>query len=72
MNLTYDDNNQVKTYMIPGLAANNDTLTYEYRWNAIREITMPGNLKRTVTLDALRRSAGHVGRNLDLPVRQFR
>jgi RHS repeat-associated protein len=53
----YDDNNQLKTYKIPGLMANNDTLTYQYRWNAIREITMPGNLKRTVTLDALQRPA---------------
>jgi RHS repeat-associated protein len=33
----------------------NDTLTYQYRWNAISEVTMPGNLKRTVTLDALQR-----------------
>jgi len=55
LNFTYDANNQLKTYKIPGLTANNDTLTYEYRWNAIREITMPGNLKRTVTLDALQR-----------------
>jgi RHS repeat-associated protein len=51
----YDTNNQLKTYKVPGLAANNDTLTYSYRWNAITEITMPGNLKRTVTLDALQR-----------------
>ncbi len=55
LNFTYDSNNQLKTYKIPGLATGNDTLTYEYRWNAIREITMPGNLKRTVTLDALQR-----------------
>ena len=55
LNFTYDDNNQLKTYKIPGLAANNDTLTYQYRWNAIREITMPGNLRRIVTLDALQR-----------------
>ena len=55
LNFTYDDNNQLKTYKIPGLAANNDTLIYQYRWNAIREITMPGNLMRTVTLDALQR-----------------
>ena len=55
LNYTYDTNNQLKTYKIPGLAANNDTLTYQYRWNAIKEITMPGNLKRVVTLDALQR-----------------
>jgi YD repeat-containing protein len=55
LNYTYDTNNQLKTYKIPGLAVNNDTLTYQYRWNAIKEITMPGNLKRTVTLDALQR-----------------
>jgi RHS repeat-associated protein len=51
----YDTNNQLKTYKIPGLATGNDTLTYSYRWNAISEVTMPGNLKRTVTLDALQR-----------------
>jgi RHS repeat-associated protein len=54
-NFSYDTNNQLKTYQIPGLATGNDTLTYQYRWNAIREITMPGRLKRTVTLDALQR-----------------
>jgi len=52
---TYDTNNQLKTTKIPGLAAGNDTLTYSYTWNAIREITLPGNLKRTVTLDPLQR-----------------
>jgi YD repeat-containing protein len=51
----YDTNNQLKTYKVPGLATGNDTLTYSYRWNAISEVTMPGNLKRTVTLDALQR-----------------
>jgi hypothetical protein len=55
LNFTYDSNNQLATYKIPGLAANNDTLAYTYRWNAISEVTMPGNLKRTVTLDALQR-----------------
>jgi YD repeat-containing protein len=52
---TYDSNNQLTTYKVPSLAANNDTLTYSYRWSAISEITMPGNLKRTVTLDPLLR-----------------
>jgi RHS repeat-associated protein len=52
---TYDPNNQLLTYRIPGLPANNDTLTYEYRWNSIKKITMPGNLMRTVTLDPLQR-----------------
>jgi|GEM_PF-6999493 len=52
---TYDINNQLKTTNIPGLAADNDTLTYTYPWNAIKDITLPGNLKRTVTLDPLQR-----------------
>jgi large repetitive protein len=52
---SYDTNNQLSTYKVPGLPANNDTLTYAYRWNAIKEVTMPGSLKRTVTLDALQR-----------------
>jgi RHS repeat-associated protein len=54
-NFSYDTNNQLKTYKIPGLATGNDTLTYQYRWNAVREITMPGRLKRTVVLDELQR-----------------
>jgi YD repeat-containing protein len=55
LNFSYDTNNQLATYKIPGLATNNDTLTYTYRWNSISEVTMPGNLKRTVTLDPLQR-----------------
>jgi hypothetical protein len=51
----YGTNNQLKTYKVPGLATGNDTLTYQYLWNAISEVTMPGHLKRTVTLDALQR-----------------
>jgi RHS repeat-associated protein len=54
---TYDPNNQLLTYKIPGLPANNDTLSYEYRWNSINKITMPGNLTRTITLDPLQRPA---------------
>jgi YD repeat-containing protein len=53
--LTYDTNNQLQSYKIPGLAANNDTLNYSYRWNAVSQITMPGNLTRTMSLDALQR-----------------
>jgi RHS repeat-associated protein len=52
---TYDNDNQLLTYKIPGLEAGNDTLTYTYRWNGIQTITMPGGLKRTVTLDPLQR-----------------
>jgi len=55
LNFAYDSNNQLQTYKIPGLAMGNDTLTYAYRWNAIQSVTMPGNLTRTVTLDALQR-----------------
>ena len=35
---TYDRNNQIKTYVIHGFAANNNTLTYQYRWNAVDSI----------------------------------
>jgi RHS repeat-associated protein len=37
------------------IAFGSGTSVYQYRWNAVKEITMPGNLKRTVTLDALQR-----------------
>ena len=53
---TYDNDNQLQTYRIPGLEPGNDTLTYTYHWNSILTINMPGGLKRTVTLDPLQRS----------------
>jgi RHS repeat-associated protein len=54
-NYSYDTNNQLKTHQIPGLVTGNDTLAYQYSWNKVREIIMPGRLRRTVTLDALLR-----------------
>jgi RHS repeat-associated protein len=51
-----DRNNSLQTHQILGLANGNDTLSYSYRWNAVSQITMPGNLTRTMSLDALQRA----------------
>ena len=68
LSFTYDDNNHLKTYKIPGLASGNDTLSYQYNWNVIREVTMPANLKRTVTVDALQRPSKIEVERIDLPL----
>ncbi|MCB1633014.1 MAG: hypothetical protein KDI51_00405 [Xanthomonadales bacterium] len=51
----YNGNNQLAEYRLPSPGGNGGALVYQYDWNSVTQITMPGGVRREVTFDGLRR-----------------